>query len=57
MSQVIVNIVAFCEARLSDAAERFTDSLTCPKAKLCGDGSGSLVAGSYHFFENAYSSD
>ncbi len=27
MSQVIANIVAFCEAHLSDTAERFTDSL------------------------------
>ncbi len=31
MSQVIANIVAFCEARLSDAAERFTDSLRAQK--------------------------
>ena len=31
MSQVIANIVAFCEAHLSDAAERFTDSLRAQK--------------------------
>jgi rsbT co-antagonist protein RsbR len=31
MPQVIASIVSFCEARLSDAAERFTDSLRAQK--------------------------